>query len=101
MLEPNEEKGQRNHESPDPTADETTNLRDDGSMEERTIEAETPGEERPDAHVGNVPGEVDPRMAQAAADIQEDHAGTQSPSAIDEPGLDKLNSEEKAEHTEE
>lgn len=90
----------RQHQSPDPTDDETTNLRDDGSMNERQIEADTPNNERPDAHAGNVLGEVDPRMAEAAAEIQEDQADTDAPNAIDEPGLEHLSGKQKAEHTE-
>jgi len=89
----------RDHQSPDPTDDQTTNLRDDGTMQERTVEAEAPADERPDAHVGNIQGQVDPRMAEAAAEIQEEHADADAPAAIDEPGLDHLSREQKAEHT--
>ncbi|WP_172252076.1 hypothetical protein [Saccharibacillus deserti] len=94
-----EQEERRDHQSPDPTDDETTNLRDDGSMQERKVEAETSEDERPDAHAGNVPGQVDPRMAQAAAEIKEEHADAEAPAAIDEPGLDRLSREQKAEHT--
>ncbi|OWR28174.1 hypothetical protein CDO73_20045 [Saccharibacillus sp. O23] len=59
----------------DPTDDDTTNLKDDGSTDPRSIEEEHLNQQkRPDAHVGATPGQIDERMADAAAQIREDHA---------------------------
>ncbi|NGZ75971.1 hypothetical protein [Saccharibacillus alkalitolerans] len=70
MMNDNEQ----NYRSVDPSDDETTNLKDDGSTEERAIEADHLDEgERPDIHTGAVPGQVDPRMAEAAAQIESEH----------------------------
>lgn len=57
----------------DPTEDDPTNLRDDGSMHPTHVEEETPPGERPDSHEGTTPGTVDPRMAEAAAAFKSEH----------------------------
>ncbi|OWA34749.1 hypothetical protein B9G55_16210 [Saccharibacillus sp. O16] len=58
----------------DPTDDDTTNLKDDGSTDARNIEQENLDQnKRPDAHIGVVAGQVDERMAEAAAQIKKDH----------------------------
>ncbi len=73
----------KNHQNTDPTAkyrevdptdDATTNLKDDGSTDPRAIEEEHLNQQkRPDAHIGATPGQIDERMADAAAQIREDH----------------------------
>ncbi|GEM_PF-6911417 len=58
----------------DPTDDATTNLKDDGSTDSRSIEEQhLDHNERPDAHIGTVAGQVDERMAEAAAQIEKEH----------------------------
>ncbi|MEJ8306785.1 hypothetical protein [Saccharibacillus sacchari] len=57
----------------DPTEDNPTNLRDDGSMHPTHVEKETPPGERPDSHEGTTSGEVDPRMQEAAAAFKNEH----------------------------
>lgn len=57
----------------DPTEDDPTNLRDDSSTHPTHVEEDTPLGERPDSHEGTTPGQVDPRMAEAAEAFKREH----------------------------
>ncbi|MCQ4086794.1 hypothetical protein [Saccharibacillus sp. JS10] len=78
MSEYHDEKNKKHTSDPldgrvDPTLDEATNLRDDGTMEPRDVEKEKSVDERADMHEGNQIGQVDPRMKEAAAEFKKEH----------------------------